>query len=156
MDLSEVDYRVWVGLAIFVGMLAVLVLLRRRAQRQRRRRTISNNTDAAGAVTLRMHMNRSNRHPSAEPLPDPPWYTGTPSFPAQRSSQSVQARPTSPAPSPAAIPPLITTGPKEETRPMRSIDIDESSDAAHTDYGSYQYENLFPPASGEDEEKPPE
>ncbi|MBX3063250.1 MAG: hypothetical protein KF726_09765 [Anaerolineae bacterium] len=154
MDLSEIDYRVWVGVAIFVGVVATIVLLRRRAQR--RRRAVSSNTDAAGAVTLRMHMNRSNRHPSAEPLPDPPWYTGTPSFPAQRPSQSVHAPPARSVPTSTAIPPLVTAGPKEETRPMRSIDIDESAETAHTDYGSYQYENLFPPANTEDEEKPPE
>lgn len=67
MDFSEIDSRVWI---VALGVVAALALLGLILLRRRR----SN----GGERTLQLH--RVARGVAADHLPNPPWYTGPPSF----------------------------------------------------------------------------
>ena len=187
MNFSDVDPNVWI---ILLGGVVVLVILALLAMRMRVLRDDER--------TLRMH--RVERGVAQDPLPNPPWYTGPPSFTttprptlAQQPPQGILYQPPLPpalnqqavtpphgiytnmvaAPSAqAAEHPTDTASgvaPAErgETGPTVVVLADDQPPTTlknppsamesqadtqpyfvpgQTDYASYQYDSLFPPA----------
>lgn len=127
MSLFGLDQQTILVIAAVVGAVALLLLLVRRLLRSR-----------MGQTQRTRAMHRVPHGIAADPRPDPPWYTGTPTLLPPHAD-----------PPPGKVVTISERGDKH-AESMYPSHLTETQSNLPLDYHSTRYEDLFPPNDSDD------